>query len=176
MCGSTRTSTSPYIVLALCLRQSRDESFYVPLRIESVVVSLLTTRFNTENSTWCLLCAECFIGVWERTETSAVYVINWLVFIAVVESVYSAVRTDCLYKADYFFCKGLTNTKCGTSSVYVRGGETFWGRVPKLFINFEKFPRVSMDILKSVCARYLYKKSLLLARHVFRNNSCVLGQ
>jgi hypothetical protein len=26
------------------------------------------------------------------------------------------------------------------------------------------------------CARYLYKKSLLLARHIFRNNSCVLGQ
>jgi hypothetical protein len=26
------------------------------------------------------------------------------------------------------------------------------------------------------CARYQYKKSLLLARHVFRNNSCVLGQ
>jgi transposase-like protein len=25
------------------------------------------------------------------------------------------------------------------------------------------------------CARYLYKKSLLLARHVFRNNSCVLS-
>jgi hypothetical protein len=25
-------------------------------------------------------------------------------------------------------------------------------------------------------ARYLYKKSLLLARHVFRNNFCVLGQ
>jgi hypothetical protein len=31
----------------------------------------------------------------------AVYVINWLVFIDAVESVYSAVRTDCLYKADY---------------------------------------------------------------------------
>jgi hypothetical protein len=27
-----------------------------------------------------------------------------------------------------------------------------------------------------MCARYLYKKSLLLARHVFRNNSFVLGQ
>jgi len=27
--------------------------------------------------------------------------VNWLVFITVVESVYSAVRTDCLYKADY---------------------------------------------------------------------------
>jgi hypothetical protein len=29
---------------------------------------------------------------------------------------------------------------------------------------------------RSRSARYLYKKSLLLTRHVFRNNSCVLGQ
>jgi len=29
------------------------------------------------------------------------YIINWLVLITVVESVYSAVRTDSLYKADY---------------------------------------------------------------------------
>jgi len=37
----------------------------------------------------------------EQTATFAVYVINWLGFITVVESVYSAVRTDSLYKADY---------------------------------------------------------------------------
>jgi len=37
-----------------------------------------------------------------RTEAAfAVYVINWLVFITVVKSVYSEVRTDSLYKADY---------------------------------------------------------------------------
>jgi hypothetical protein len=41
------------------------------------------------------------IITWEQTADFAVYVINGLVFIAVVESVYSAVRTDCLYKADY---------------------------------------------------------------------------
>ena len=35
------------------------------------------------------------------TATFALYVINWLVFITVVESVYSEVRTDSLYKADY---------------------------------------------------------------------------
>ena len=29
-----------------------------------------------------------------------VYGIDWLVFVAVVGSVYSAVRVDCLYKAD----------------------------------------------------------------------------
>jgi len=37
----------------------------------------------------------------EQTATFALYVINGWVFITVVESVYSAVRTDSLYKADY---------------------------------------------------------------------------
>jgi hypothetical protein len=36
-----------------------------------------------------------------RTATFALHVINWLVFITMMESVYSAVRTDALYKADY---------------------------------------------------------------------------
>jgi hypothetical protein len=51
-------------------------------------------------SAWCSLCVECFVRISEQTATFAVYVINWLVFITVAESVYSAVRTDCLYKAD----------------------------------------------------------------------------
>jgi hypothetical protein len=42
-----------------------------------------------------------FVHISEQTATFALYVINWLVFITVVESVYSAVRTDSLYKADY---------------------------------------------------------------------------
>jgi hypothetical protein len=37
----------------------------------------------------------------EQTATFALYSINWLVFITVVESVYSAVRTDFLCKASY---------------------------------------------------------------------------
>ena len=52
------------------------------------------------NSTWCSLCVECFVGISEQTATFVSYVINSLVFITVVESVYSAVRTDSLYKAD----------------------------------------------------------------------------
>jgi hypothetical protein len=41
------------------------------------------------------------VRISEQTAAFAVYVINWLVFITVVESVYSAVRTDSLYKANY---------------------------------------------------------------------------
>jgi hypothetical protein len=37
----------------------------------------------------------------EQTATFALYIAGWLVFISVVESVYSAVRTDALYKVDY---------------------------------------------------------------------------
>ena len=37
----------------------------------------------------------------EQTATFALYSINWLVFVTVVEGVYCAVRTDFLYKADY---------------------------------------------------------------------------
>jgi len=36
---------------------------------------------------------ESFVRISEHTVTFALYVINWLVFITVVESVYSAVRT-----------------------------------------------------------------------------------
>ena len=53
------------------------------------------------NSTWRSFCIERFVRISEQTATFALYSINWLVFITVVGSVYCAVRTDCLYKADY---------------------------------------------------------------------------
>jgi len=42
-----------------------------------------------------------FVRIWEQTAAFALYIINWLVFITVVQSIYSAVRTDSLCKADY---------------------------------------------------------------------------
>ena len=47
---------------------------------------------------WCSLCFECFLGISEQKATFALYVINWLVFITMVESVYCAVRTDSYIK------------------------------------------------------------------------------
>ena len=44
-----------------------------------------------------------FCTYFKKDSDLSLYVINWLVFTTVVESVYSAVRTDSLYKADYFF-------------------------------------------------------------------------
>ena len=47
------------------------------------------------------LALHCFVRISEQTATFDLYSINCLVFIAVVESVYCAVRTDSLYKAGY---------------------------------------------------------------------------
>jgi hypothetical protein len=60
-------------------------------------------RLTFKNSTWCLLCVDCFVSISEETATFALYkyIINWLTFITVVENVYSAVRADSLYTADY---------------------------------------------------------------------------
>jgi hypothetical protein len=52
-------------------------------------------------STLCLFCVVCFVRISEETATFALYSTNWVVFITAVESVYCAVRTDSLYKADY---------------------------------------------------------------------------
>jgi hypothetical protein len=42
----------------------------------------------------------CFVRISEQTATFALQNIKWLVFITEVESVYSAVRTESLYKTD----------------------------------------------------------------------------
>jgi hypothetical protein len=43
----------------------------------------------------------CFVWVSEKPATFTLYIINWLVFITEVESAYSAVRAESLYKTDY---------------------------------------------------------------------------
>jgi hypothetical protein len=42
----------------------------------------------------------CFVRISEQTATFALYNSNRLVFLTEVESVYSAVRTESLYKTD----------------------------------------------------------------------------
>ena len=68
---------------------------------QSLAVSVRTTRFNIKNYTWCSLCLDCFCTAVIINSDFSLYSINVLVFITVVESVYCAVRTDCLYEADY---------------------------------------------------------------------------
>jgi len=48
----------------------------------------------------------------EQTETFAVYNVNSLVFITELESVYSAVRSESLYKADYVWSLNSCGGNC----------------------------------------------------------------
>jgi len=43
----------------------------------------------------------CFVWLSEQTVNFVLYIFNKLFFITLVESVYSEVRTESLYKADY---------------------------------------------------------------------------
>jgi hypothetical protein len=56
---------------------------------------------NIHNSIRCSFCVVFFVRISEQAATFALHIINRLFFVTVVESVYSAVRPDSLYKADY---------------------------------------------------------------------------
>jgi hypothetical protein len=43
----------------------------------------------------------CFLRITEESATLTLYIIKRLIFITEVESVYSAVRSESLYKTDY---------------------------------------------------------------------------
>jgi len=82
------------------LRTDQVHSNSSSFNLYSLEVFYVPPGLKMKNSTWCSLWVECFVRISEQTATFALYDINWLVFITVVESVYSAVRTDSLYKAD----------------------------------------------------------------------------
>ena len=69
------------------------------LTFKSLAVTLRTTRFKIKKFR-ILIAFMCFVWISEQTETFALYYNNWLVFITVVESDYSAIRTESLYNTD----------------------------------------------------------------------------
>ena len=76
-------------------------SILTPLNFKSLAVSFRANRFNIQKFYMALSLRWVFLRISEQTATFALYSINWLVFITVLGSVYCAVRTDSLYKADY---------------------------------------------------------------------------
>ena len=72
------------------------------LTFKSLAVSLRTARFNIKKFYMVRFVLIVYYGS-ENRQRLLLYtaLIDWLVFITVVESVYSAVRTDSLYKGDY---------------------------------------------------------------------------
>jgi hypothetical protein len=75
-----------------------------------------------------------FVQISEQTAHFAVYVISWLVFITVEESVYSALRTDSLYKADY-----VSSLKVNDLPVHKMCQYPFQRAVRKHFCIYDKF-------------------------------------
>ena len=71
------------------------------LTFKSLEVTLCITVFKIKKFCMLITLQLCvFVRISEQTATFALYCTNWLVFITVVESVYSAVRIDCLYNTD----------------------------------------------------------------------------
>jgi len=68
------------------------------LTFQSLAVSLRTTRFNIQKFCMGSHFFESFVRISEQTGNVALRNIKRLVFVTEVESVYSAVRTECLYK------------------------------------------------------------------------------
>jgi len=65
------------------------------------VVSLHTTKFNIQNFYMVLALCWGFCTYLETDSAFALQIINLLVFITEVESVYCVIQTDSLYKAYY---------------------------------------------------------------------------
>ena len=62
------------------------------------MVTICTASLTLNNSTFCTYSVIiCFMWIWEQTAIISIYSINCLVFITETESVYCAVRTECLY-------------------------------------------------------------------------------
>jgi hypothetical protein len=62
------------------------------LTSESLAVSLRTTRFTINNSTWCSTCVECFVRISEQRLLFYKSLIDW--FLKPWRSVYCTVRTE----------------------------------------------------------------------------------
>jgi hypothetical protein len=85
---------------ALSFHTSLTDCSLLVLTFQSLAVSLRTARFNIQKL-YMVLALCCVFCVDLRTDSGfGLYSIDWLVFITEMKSVYSAVRTDCLYKAD----------------------------------------------------------------------------
>jgi hypothetical protein len=97
-CAHITSYSSSGSLHRLAKLRSTDEKCI--LTFQSLAVSLRTAGFNIQK--FYMVLALLWVFCTDHTATFVLYVIRWMVFIAAVDSVYSAVRTDSLYKADYF--------------------------------------------------------------------------
>jgi hypothetical protein len=80
----------------------------------------------------------CFIFIWEKTATCATYIINWLVFITDMKSVYCAVRNGSLNKAVcHSSFKGLKWSNSYTCHISIK---------QIIFADYEKFSNIKFQV------------------------------
>jgi len=89
------------VSFVLSASHSSPITFFFLLPFKDYCFLYVPPGLTFKNSTCCSLCFECFLRISEQTATFALYLIYWLVFIIVLESVYNAARTESLYKAYY---------------------------------------------------------------------------
>ena len=78
---------------------------YLYRTLQSPVVTIRTTSLTFANFTFCLHTVfMCFVWISEQTAIISLYNIDWLVCITETESVYCAVRTECLNIIRIHFC------------------------------------------------------------------------
>jgi hypothetical protein len=84
----------------------------------------------------------CFVRISEQTTTFALQNIKRLVYIAEVESVYSAVRTESLYKQIRFVFKGLILFRTTPDKLIHSLHLKFWE--PQKVVLFQKSQNISV--------------------------------
>jgi len=100
MCGDILCSFFPWPVCMYRVKIQKKNSLQVNLlKPTGYVMHQQVNHSTTVRSAHTVFM--CFVFIWEQTSTCATYSINWLVFIAEMKSVYSAVRTGSLNKARY---------------------------------------------------------------------------
>jgi hypothetical protein len=93
--STTLSNETRSLVQRSLLRTLQYESV---LTFWSLLVTWCTNKFNIQQLYALPTLYLCFVFIWEQTATCATYIINWLVFITELYSVYSAVRTGSLNK------------------------------------------------------------------------------
>jgi hypothetical protein len=96
--------TAFWLMLSLSKSTSRSSNEHCTLRVLtfwSLQVTRCTNKFNIQQlyALPTLYLRTCYVFIWEQTAACATYIINWLVFITEMKSVYSAVGTGSLNKA-----------------------------------------------------------------------------
>ena len=109
------------------------------------MVTICTTSLTFNNSTFCPHTVfMCFVWISQQTAIISLYNINWLVFITETESVYCAVRTECLNVIEANLGANAPHTSSSTCCCYQKDKRSNPRNLPKAML-FRKSTYVKKD-------------------------------